>query len=129
MDKLQRARIEGASKSLRKTMNDIEAILDGDDRYQDGELREELRAVIRHALADTAYRFLRVGFKGGHLKAAQHFRKAGQFPLRVKGKLLDALMPGETGRRDYKVASELPNEEKEAVRSLNRKSRSPRNSR
>ena len=122
VDKLQKARIEGASKAIRKTMNDIEAILDGEDLDQDGERREELRARIRHALADAAKRFLRVGFRGGHRAAARRFRKVGQFPMRLEAKFLNVPMPGVPDRRDYKVTSELPNEDREAVRSLNRRS-------
>ena len=117
MDKLERARIEGASKSLRKTISDIEAILDGDDPDQaTSELREELREVIRDALSVTAREWLDIGFKGGHLRAAHRFVEDGAFPLRLEGTRTD-IVPGEGGRVvPIKVSSRLPKHLRSLIR-------------
>jgi hypothetical protein len=77
-DKIKAA---ASTSSINKTLKDIDAILDGVRLPAGSGKREELRARIREALAETAVKWLREGFRGGHTTTARVTLDTGQIPL------------------------------------------------
>jgi hypothetical protein len=73
----------GASASINKTIAEIDSILDGSDLPSEGKLREKLRAKLNEALTDSAVKWMKHGFKGGHNIAAKEFARTGSFPRTI----------------------------------------------
>ena len=80
----------GASKSLRKTINEIESFLEGEERLPDGKLRGELNEL----LADFAEKWLKHGFRGGCILTKRHYEEKGRFPKRVSRSVKRVLFAG-----------------------------------
>lgn len=71
----------GASKSLRKTVNEIEVFVQsGRERMPE----EKLRDFLHEHLADLAEKWLKRGFKRGCIEARRKFKADGKFPEKVR---------------------------------------------
>lgn len=75
--------MRGASASNNKTIAEIDSILNGSDLPIEGKLRKKLRAKLNEALTDSAMKWMRHGFKGGHNIAANEFVRTGSFPRTI----------------------------------------------
>lgn len=98
--------IEGATQSIKKTLKDIECILDGEDfPDQKSKLREELREKIKSSLTDLAVRWYKKGFNRGHKESYRKHFESGCVPMKLETKVSRSLIPGE--RKSVKLKSSL----------------------
>jgi hypothetical protein len=77
---MAKSHAEGASKSLNKTIDEIEAFLQGSSVAMPA---GTLRPFLHTKLADLAEKWLKRGFKRGCIQSQKKFRELGQFPKAV----------------------------------------------
>lgn len=70
----------GASASIIKTLNEIEAILEGEKLTKSGPKRAELRKKLQEALIKSSRSWYRKGFNRGHKESYLAFKTDDQVP-------------------------------------------------
>lgn len=90
--------VDGASASIQKTLNEIEAITGGDRLNAEGQNREKLRAAIEEALTDIAKTWYKKGFNRGHKESFRNFSEQDQFPTEISTTVSRSLIPNSRQR-------------------------------
>jgi hypothetical protein len=111
-------RAAASTASIHKTLNDIDAILDGIELVRESPKREELRCRIRQALSDVAARWLQDGFKGGHAVAIQSVLDNQRLPISLSRSITRHL-PGKPEAEQVQVRSSLSKELSERAEGWN----------
>lgn len=75
---------KAASKSINRTIDEIEKMLEGQALPPAGALRQQLRAQLEEALTKVAKEWLEHGFHGGHIITAKRFAEEGEFPTTIE---------------------------------------------
>jgi hypothetical protein len=100
---------KGASKSLQKTIADLDAILDGRELEAEGALREKLRKNLKKAFERIAKDWLQHGFEGGHIVIVQEFLTSGSIPVSLSRSIERQVPVRGTGEKQpLYVVSKLP---------------------
>lgn len=84
---------EGASSSIKKTLSDIELILEGEELINSGEMRTELRDKILVSLTELSTRWYKKGFNRGHKECFSHLEKHEEFPMTIRKTLKREFLP------------------------------------
>ena len=85
--------VDGASASIQKTLNEIEAITGGDQLKSEGQKREKLRTAIEEALTDIAKTWYKKGFNRGHKESFRNFSEQSEFPTEISITVSRSLIP------------------------------------
>jgi len=112
--------VAASSKSINKTIKDIDNLLEGKYLQPEGPMREELRQKLRDILVDTAKDWLEHGFKGGHIVAAKKFVEhegvfpeklsrsiEREFPVRKKGERMEIDLTSKLPKKLFKSINEI----------------------
>lgn len=102
-----RIRAAASTASINKTLNDIDAILDGTNLPKEGAKREELRERLRSALEEVAKVWIQDGFKGGHIFAIRSLLESGRIQQSIS-KTIRRKYPGQNEESQLLVKSALP---------------------
>ncbi|MFK3871992.1 hypothetical protein [Pseudoalteromonas rhizosphaerae] len=73
-----------ASASINKTLKEIEAILEGGNLPNAGELRSKLRATLIESFEGVGKQWYRRGFNRGHRESYSAFKEKGKVPKSLK---------------------------------------------
>lgn len=73
----------GASKSLYKSIDDLEKIAKNKLKGIEGELREKFRDEYRKKLLELAIKWYKIGFQRGHKECYSVFKKTGTVPKKL----------------------------------------------
>lgn len=77
----------------KKTLSDIELILEGEELINSSEMRTELRDKILASLTELSTRWYKKGFNRGHKECFSHLEKQEEFPMTIRKTLKREFLP------------------------------------
>ncbi|MCX6166148.1 MAG: hypothetical protein NTU73_15020 [Ignavibacteriae bacterium] len=101
----------GASKSLNKSIKDLEKISKNKLLDNAGELREKFRSRYKNILLKVALQWYKIGFKRGHKVSYLKFIKTGTVPKNLTKEMNASFIKG-TFKRKVKLQSNIPKKTK-----------------
>lgn len=89
-------RKEAHSQSIRKTLSEIEKLLEGTALNKAGSLRRQLRARIKKAFDEIGETWYRKGFNRGHRESYTIAKQEGRAPKKLKASKERQFTPSST---------------------------------
>ena len=100
---------DGACASIKKTLKDIDSILQGVNLETEGELRDKLRDALTTSLKILSQKWYKRGFKRGHIECYKKYSESKAFPKTLRTKVLRKLLPNQHRQENIILRSKLKN--------------------